>query len=467
MECFDQCRTDADCRNSDKCCNNGCAYVCTLPELSSHGQPSYSGHDDYNKSYSSSMPTPTGQPGNYYNVNDQNYIPPYGEEAFDMNSHQPNYSSYNYQQPSDMTKPNLIYPDSYKYNKSSNDIYNPQQQHRLQQSLNHNRDNMHSTQNGKDSSPEHQPNYYSHYPYNQQGQPYPQTHTSQQENKDLKPIEEDYSNINNYEMTNEIPIEPYEHSNQGENQQQHQSSYPYNTNGQSNHHPNQQQPIVHLQDNQSHHYDSNQLLPHYQQNQHPHQQQSHPDSNRHQHSHQESLPQDTDKQPTNPQNQHSHQQLHPELNSPNQYHQNHQQNPGGNSYQQPNQQDEQQQNQPSDSSRPREYPSVSANIGDEMAFIECPLGKENINNHEHPETFWYKDGKNIESDRYKVLSNGTLQIKNIEPGDHGMFGCMQRNNDRRQSLDGTTNENHYPQVAYIPFEVNGKRLNDFLLVHYY
>lgn len=429
-----------------------------MPDPSSHGHPSH-GHDDYNQSYSSSMPTPTGQPGDYYNLDDPNYISPYGEESF-MNGHQPNYSSYNYQQPSDTKpnpKPNLVYPDSYKYNKSSNDIYNPQQQHRSQQSSNHNQDNMHPShpQNGKDSSPEHQSNYYSHYPYDQHNQPHPT------ENRDPKPIEEDYpgngnQNINNYEMTNEIPIEPYQHLSTGENQQP--SSYPYNTNqfsnGQSNH-PDQSS--MHSQENPSHqqslHQDSNQ--PHPQQNQHPHQQQSYPDVNRYQHSHPESSSQDFNKQPTNQQNQHSHpQQSHPELNSnspqthTNQNHQN---------QQQPNVQP----NQPSDPSRPREYPSVSAKIGDEMALIECPLGKENYNNQEQTETFWYKDGKNIESDRYKALSNGTLQIKNIEPGDHGMFGCMQRNNDRRQSVDGTTNGNYYPQVAYIPFEVNGKRLNDF------
>lgn len=31
-ECIDRCRTDADCRDDDKCCNNGCANVCANPE---------------------------------------------------------------------------------------------------------------------------------------------------------------------------------------------------------------------------------------------------------------------------------------------------------------------------------------------------------------------------------------------------------------------------------------------------
>lgn len=31
-DCIDRCRTDADCRDNDKCCNNGCANVCVYPE---------------------------------------------------------------------------------------------------------------------------------------------------------------------------------------------------------------------------------------------------------------------------------------------------------------------------------------------------------------------------------------------------------------------------------------------------
>ncbi|OTF84082.1 hypothetical protein BLA29_007574, partial [Euroglyphus maynei] len=32
IECYDQCRSDADCRASDKCCNNGCANICVAIE---------------------------------------------------------------------------------------------------------------------------------------------------------------------------------------------------------------------------------------------------------------------------------------------------------------------------------------------------------------------------------------------------------------------------------------------------
>ncbi len=31
-DCIDRCRTDADCRGDDKCCHNGCAHICVLPE---------------------------------------------------------------------------------------------------------------------------------------------------------------------------------------------------------------------------------------------------------------------------------------------------------------------------------------------------------------------------------------------------------------------------------------------------
>lgn len=34
--CADQCRNDADCRQMDKCCNNGCANVCLEPEAGSY-----------------------------------------------------------------------------------------------------------------------------------------------------------------------------------------------------------------------------------------------------------------------------------------------------------------------------------------------------------------------------------------------------------------------------------------------
>lgn len=38
-ECIDRCRTDADCRGHDKCCNNGCAHVCVPQDIFNRTTP--------------------------------------------------------------------------------------------------------------------------------------------------------------------------------------------------------------------------------------------------------------------------------------------------------------------------------------------------------------------------------------------------------------------------------------------
>lgn len=60
--CVDQCRTDADCRHSDKCCHNGCANICVSPpdedtyyfEEDAHRRPSV--HPDDKDVYNTDKP---------------------------------------------------------------------------------------------------------------------------------------------------------------------------------------------------------------------------------------------------------------------------------------------------------------------------------------------------------------------------------------------------------------------------
>ncbi|KAI1288315.1 Papilin [Halotydeus destructor] len=44
-DCTIRCRTDADCRDEDKCCNNGCADICVAP-VKSDRRPEDSGHEE-------------------------------------------------------------------------------------------------------------------------------------------------------------------------------------------------------------------------------------------------------------------------------------------------------------------------------------------------------------------------------------------------------------------------------------
>lgn len=68
QSCITQCRMDSDCRQSDKCCNNGCADICVAPE------PSVDIDQSYYYYHNNGTGTNVQQERNYYNYSggDQN-----------------------------------------------------------------------------------------------------------------------------------------------------------------------------------------------------------------------------------------------------------------------------------------------------------------------------------------------------------------------------------------------------------
>nr|XP_027204924.1 papilin-like [Dermatophagoides pteronyssinus] len=273
LECYDQCRSDADCREFDKCCNNGCADICVAPE-------GYYTYQELSKTPSlSSSPTPTAennqstyyysptqdvsqQHSSYYNYsvvsqqqqtnNGDRQQPPYAEGS----SYNQQQSTSDHRYPNTDQRPNVQYGyDVVKSNGHPDQVIHPSDQH-----IYHTTNGGGMNDNGQNQTKQQQPNYS--YDPNQQQQP-----GQQQTDQYQIPIEEDSNN--NIIRNDQHPS--YSNQDQSTNNQQqhyqdpyqqsiHSYNYPYEHPDQRQHeqyqyNQQQQQQHVYNADHQEHYGD--------------------------------------------------------------------------------------------------------------------------------------------------------------------------------------------------------------------
>lgn len=234
IECYDQCRSDADCRASDKCCNNGCADICVAIEgyytyQESSKMPlssSSSSEHQYNQSTYYYSPThdvsQQQQQSSYYNysvVNQQQQTngdhhrqPPYAEGST-YNEHRQEYGhDQNGSRDGGIVTQSNGHPD--------------QVVHTGEQHVYHTTNGNHNDDNGgqNQSTQQQQPSY----PYDQN-----QLQPGQQQQKQPIDPNQDQQSIYSYNY-------PYSHPDQRQQEQQYQYNQRQNVDNNGNY-PDRQQ----------------------------------------------------------------------------------------------------------------------------------------------------------------------------------------------------------------------------------